>query len=96
LLVSAATLAEVLIMSRRRGVADRMAGLLSDLGLEVVSVTSVTAQAAAAAYDHWGKGVHAASLNFADCFAYALAIERDCPLLFIGDDFARTDVRPAL
>jgi ribonuclease VapC len=49
------------------------------------------------AYRCYGKGSgHAARLNFCDCFAYALAIDRDEPLLFKGDDFARTDVKRAL
>jgi ribonuclease VapC len=48
------------------------------------------------AYLRFGKGFHPAALNFADCAAYALAKFRDEPLLFKGEDFARTDVRPAL
>ena len=48
------------------------------------------------AYRRFGKGRHATGLNFGDCFAYALAKERDLPLLFKGDDFAQTDIRPAL
>ena len=43
-----------------------------------------------------GKGQHPAALNFGDCFAYALAKQRDCPLLFIGRDFAQTDIVAAL
>jgi ribonuclease VapC len=42
-----------------------------------------------------GSG-HPARLNFGDCFAYALAIERDEPLRYLGDDFSHTDVRNAL
>jgi ribonuclease VapC len=48
------------------------------------------------AYRQFGKGYHPASLNFADCAAYALAKSLDAPLLFKGNDFARTDVRRAL
>ena len=44
------------------------------------------------AYDQWGKGVHPAGLNFGDCFAYALAKMRGSPLLFVGNDFIKTDV----
>lgn len=40
----------------------------------------------------FGKGRHKAGLNFGDCFAYALAISEDIPLLFTGRDFAQTDV----
>jgi ribonuclease VapC len=39
---------------------------------------------------------HGGMLNFGDAFAYALAKSLDAPLLFIGDDFAATDVAPAL
>jgi ribonuclease VapC len=43
-----------------------------------------------------GERVHRASLNYGDGFAYALARQRGCPLLFVGDDFARTDIAQAL
>ena len=65
-------------------------------GIEVVDVTAATARAARDAYRRFGKGNHPARLNFGDCFAYALAMELDEPLLFKGADFARTDVRSAL
>ena len=48
------------------------------------------------AYHRFGKSNHPARLNFGDCFAYALAKERDLPLLFKGDGFPLTDLRPAL
>jgi ribonuclease VapC len=64
------------------------------LGCEVVPVSDPDAVAVAAAYTKWGKGIHRAGLNYGDCFAYALARQRGCPLLF-GDDFARTDVTHA-
>ena len=51
---------------------------------------------ALAAYLRYGKGVHPARLNLADTFAYALAFTLGLPLLFKGDDFALTDVSPAL
>lgn len=40
----------------------------------------------------YGRGRSPASLNFGDCFSYALAVARDEPLLFVGDDFSKTDV----
>ena len=58
----------------------------------------VTAEQADAARDAWrrfGKGNHPAGLNFGDCFAYALAKATGEPLLFKGDDFARTDIEAA-
>jgi len=52
---------------------------------------------AAAAFDRFGKGRgHPAKLNFGDCLAYAVAKVHDVPLLYKGDDFALTDIRPAL
>ena len=47
-------------------------------------------------YLSYGRNYHPARLNLADCFAYALAKELDAPLLYKGDDFRMTDVRPAL
>ena len=73
-----------------------MGQLLGDLVLETVPVTVAEAQRVAAAYTRWGRGLHRAALNFGDCFAYALAKERQCPLLFIGNDFAKTDLQSAL
>ena len=70
--------------------------LISGLGFEIVTVTAASARRIADAYGRWGKGIHPASLNYGDCFAYEVAIEHDCPLLYIGDDFRQTDVRSAL
>lgn len=93
LVASAATIAEALIVASRRRVAQEMAQLLDGLAIQIVTVTPASARRVAQAYDQWGKGVHPAGLNFGDCFAYALAKEYACPLLFIGDDFAKTDVQ---
>jgi ribonuclease VapC len=70
--------------------------LIDGLGLDIVPVTSDFAHRVADACARWGKGIHPARLNLGDCFAYALAAERACPLLFIGHDFTRTDVANAL
>ncbi len=96
LAISAATVAEALIVARRRGVGDAMAALIAGLGVTIAPVTPPDAEAVADAYDRWGRGVHPAGLNFGDCFAYALAKSRACPLLFVGDDFAQTDIESAL
>lgn len=96
LLISAGTLAEALIVAARRNIGSEMADLIGGLDFEILPVTPATARRIADAYDRWGKGVHPASLNFGDCFAYAVASEHDCPLLFVGDDFARTDISAAL
>lgn len=96
LLISAGTVAEALIVAGRRGLGEEMADLIDGLGFEVVPVTPGSARRIAAAYGRWGKGVHPAGLNFGDCFAYEVTAERDCRLLYVGGDFKRTDVRPAL
>lgn len=96
LLISAGTIAEALIVGGRRGVGEEVAELIDGLGLEVVGVTSASARRISEAYRIWGKGVHPAALNFGDCFAYELAKEHACPLLYVADDFARTDIEAAL
>ncbi len=45
------------------------------------------------AFRRYGKGRHPASLNFGDCFSYALAKATGEPLLFKGDDFSQTDIK---
>jgi ribonuclease VapC len=79
----------------RRGARAGLDRLIARLKPEIVPVAAVDARLVADAYDAWGKGVHPASLNFGDCFAYALAKARGCPLLFVGGDFAQTDVTGA-
>ncbi|SFJ28705.1 Uncharacterized protein, contains PIN domain [Bosea sp. OK403] len=94
--ISAGTLTEALIVASKRGLGDAMAYLVDRFGFTVVDVTLAEARRAAAAHEIWGRGVHPAGLNFGDCFAYAVARQHDCPLLFVGDDFVKTDIRSAL
>ncbi len=96
IIISATTLAEALVVSRLRNTGAEMEQLIEEMGCEVAPVTEAFAQRVARAYARWGKGVHPAGLNFGDCFAYALAEERACALLYVGDDFARTDALSAL
>ncbi len=96
LLISAGTVAEALIVAERRNVGAEMGELIAGLGFEIVPVTAASARRIADVFGRWGKGVHPAALNFGDCFAYDVAAEHDCPLLHIGDDFARTDLRAVL
>ena len=95
LMISAATVAEALTVAGRRNVGPEVASLIDGLGFQIVPVTPAGARQAAQAYDQWGKGIHPAGLNFGDCFAYALARAHDCPLLFVGDDFSKTDLQAA-
>ena len=54
------------------------------------------ALAAADAYATYGRGRHAASLDFGDCTSYAVARMAQAPLLFVGNDFSQTDLEMAL
>lgn len=96
LLISAGTVAEALIVSARRHVGEEVSEMISGLGFEVVAVTAASARRVAEAYSRWGKGIHPASLNYGDCFAYEIAREYDCPLLYVGGDFSQTDVKSAM
>jgi ribonuclease VapC len=94
LLISAGTLTEALIVAQARGRGGALEILIEDLGFEVVPVDGATARRAAAAHARWGRGTK--GLNFGDCFAYDLAKQNRCPLLYVGRDFAKTDVKSAL
>jgi ribonuclease VapC len=96
IMMSAGTLAETLIVASHRGIAQVVSNLIEDLGVDVVPVSSDSARRVAEAHRRWGKGVHPAGLNLGDCFAYELARHRGCPLLYVGDDFTKTDVESAL
>ena len=93
--ISAGTLAEAMIVAGRRNIGAEMYDLVEELGFEVVSLTAAGATKVAEAYARWGEGIHAASLNFGDCFAYALSRELGRPLRFVGDDFTKTDIQAA-
>lgn len=94
--ISAGTFAECLILANARKIVSEMEDLVAGVKAEIVPVTAVTARRIGMIYTRWGKGFHPAGLNYGDCFAYELAMQRDCPLLFVGEDFARTDVKRAI
>jgi ribonuclease VapC len=94
--ISAGTLAEALVVLAHRGGSARMIALVEDLGMIVHPVTAAFAERVGQAHGRWGKEAHPAKLNFGDCFAYALVDQLGCPLLYIGNDFAQTDVTSAL
>ena len=96
LVISAATVAEALIVAGRRNVAKGVQMLLDELPFEIIDVTNASAHRAAAAYERWGKGAHPAGLNYGDCFAYEVALRYSCELLYIGGDFSKTDIQSAL
>ena len=99
ILISAATLLELHIVAIGKGpaVRRRVQELLAELSIVIVPFDEAQAELAADAYDRYGKGRgHPAQLNFGDTFAYALAMAQGLPLLFKGNDFARTDVAVVL
>lgn len=95
-LISTGTLAEVLVVATRRKLVKEVGDILKISVTQTVDLTPVRAHLAATVYTRWGKSFHKAGLNFGDCFAYATAEEFNCPLLYIGDDFAQTDIRSAI
>ena len=86
-----------IVLSARIG--DDSRGLLSRFLAEAAIVPIPFGEAHwSTAVDAWlrfGKGRHAAALNFGDCLAYATARVAGQPLLHVGDDFARTDLATA-
>ena len=96
ILISAGTVAEALIASARRSVDREVGRIIDRLGFEVVPVTPTSARRIAEAYQRWGRGLHPAALNFGDCFAYEVAKEHACRLLYVGDDFLKTDIESVL
>lgn len=98
-LISAATLVEAsLVIEGRLGETGgrELDLLINRLGVVIVSVDADQVNEARRAWRRFGKGRHEAALNFGDLFAYALAQTSGEPLLFKGDDFARTDVARVL
>ncbi|MBW6456505.1 MAG: type II toxin-antitoxin system VapC family toxin [Trueperaceae bacterium] len=96
--VSAGTLLEAMVVMRARhgdeGVRD-LRLLLQAANARVEPFDEEQAEVGMAAFERFGKGRHPAALNLGDLFAYALATHEGLPLLYVGEDFAQTDVRPA-
>lgn len=95
LLMSAATVAEALIVAARRDFGAETTRLIEGLGFEIVSVSAAAARRIAASYTQCGKSAYPAGLSFCDLFAYEVAQGHDCPSLFVAKGFSRTDVRSA-
>jgi ribonuclease VapC len=98
-LVSATTLLEtsMVILGRQQ---EQGLGELDDLiassDIRIVPFDARHSALALDAFRRYGKGRHRAGLNMGDCFSYALAKATGLPLLFKGDDFVHTDVKPAV
>ena len=78
--------------ARAPGLLER---LLDELGIEEISFESVHWREAVEAYREFGKGQDPAGLNFGDCLTYAVARLSGEPLLFVGEDFRKTDLESA-
>lgn len=97
--ISSATLLELGIVIDNAGdpaLSGAVDLLLREADVRVEAFTDDQARIARQAYRDFGKGRHPANLNFGDCFAYALAKHSGEPLLFVGTDFGRTDIDPAM
>ena len=72
-----------------------LARLVHEAGLAIIPFTDEHWPLAIQAYARFGKGRHAAALNYGDCLTYAIARFAGQPLLFVGDDFTKTDLTAA-
>ena len=96
--VGAPTVVETLmVLSSRMGMdaTARLSAVLLASDAVVVPFTEDPAKRAHEAFMNFGKGRHRAGLNYGDCMAYAIAKVAGLPLLYVGDDFAQTDVMAA-
>ncbi|CUX66567.1 putative enzyme [Agrobacterium tumefaciens str. Kerr 14] len=67
----------------------------SKIAADIIPVDADLVDLATQAWLTYGKGRHPASLNFADCFSYALAKRADVPALIICQVFAQIDIASA-
>lgn len=99
-LMSAASLQEAgMVIAGRHGdeaMWEPLDAFLARLDVAIVAHDAALARIARTAFLRFGKGRHTARLNFGDCASYALAKAHGAPLLFKGEDFAQTDIAPAV
>ena len=94
-LISTATVLETSIVLENRYGEEAYRELdffLLKAAIEIRPFDAEQLEIARRAYRQYGKGRHPASLNYGDCFSYALAKQTGEPLLFKGNDFAQTDI----
>lgn len=86
-----------LVLSARLGVEPQslLDRFLRDFGVVPVVFGEQHWREALEAFRRFGKGRHPAALNFGDCLSYAAARLAGHPLLFVGNDFSRTDIEVA-
>jgi ribonuclease VapC len=97
-LVSTPTVLETAIILRRKYPVDPRLSLARDLksfGIQIVPLNEDHSDVAIQAFLRYGKGRHPAGLNFGDCLSYAVASLAGIPLLYVGNDFSKTDIEAA-
>lgn len=97
--MTAATRVEIgMVIESRAGAAGTqlLEELLDRVEMQIAPVDARLANEALVCWRRFGRGRHRASLNFGDTFSYALAKQMGLPLLYVGEDFAQTDLNSAL
>ena len=97
-IVGAPTLLETAIVLTTRWGRDSRPILfpfLRSVGAEIIQFNEEHLDAAVTAFIRFGRGRHPAALNFGDCMSYAIAAVAGMPLLYIGEDFSKTDIARA-
>lgn len=97
--ISAATLLEASMLMESKAGTEGVAMLddfLAASGVRCIALDDIQARVALEGFHRYGKGRSPAGLNFGDCFSYGLAMTHGRPLLFKGDDFRQTNVKPAV
>lgn len=88
--------AEIVLAQRAPGApAHAITELMHTLGIEEIAFTQAMRESGYKAWQVFGKGRHPAALNYGDCMSYGVASAVGVPLLFIGNDFVRTDIQAA-
>jgi ribonuclease VapC len=96
--VGTPTLVETgMVIQSRTGLEPRalLDRFVADFEVEMIEFSTDHWREALAAFRRYGKGRHPAALNFGDCLTYATARLSEDPLLFLGDDFSKTDLPAA-
>ena len=91
------------VLAGRRRASDRLGAIeyldafLDQAAITLAPVDAPQIRLALRARIIYGRGMgHGGELNFGDSFSYALAKTHGAPLLFVGNDFMKTDIVPAL
>ena len=96
-MIGAPTLFETAMVLQREGGDSvvRMTGYLRSIGVKIIPFGEPHYEVSLRAFIRFGKGRHPARLNILDCMSYAIAAVAGLPLLYVGDDFSKTDIEAA-